>query len=153
MKRLLVVPIVLLVLIACNNGDTNNDSQAIAAGSDSANYTSVKWLDSAQNLGMLKFGEKKEISFHFQNTGNKPLFIISAQPGCGCTVADFPKGAIAAGDEGKVVAAFDTNKSHPGHFLKSITVTTNTTGTSTHMLTFEGDISEAPTKDSTGKRS
>lgn len=110
------------------------------AAADSANYTSVVYLDSAQQVGVLTMGEKIEISFDFKNTGNKPLYIVSAEPSCGCTVADFPKEPLAPDSLGKIVAVFDTNKSSAGHFTKVITVTTNTKPSATNVLTFSGEV-------------
>lgn len=142
MKTFFVSAVFAILLAACKNTPVNDTTAAAQSVTDSANYTSIQWFDSAQNLGALAFGDKKSIRFHFRNTGNKPLFIVSAIPGCGCTVADFPKGAIAPGEKGEIVAEFDTNKSNPGHFNKAITVVTNTTGSNSYTLTFEGEILE-----------
>ena len=125
---------------------------AASAGTDSATYTSVEWIDSLKDVGTIKFGETVNINFKFKNSGTYPLFIIAAQPGCGCTVTDFPKEAIAPGEEGTISAAFDTNKGHEGMFKKNINVTTNTTGTTSRVLYFTGTIVKPGAADSTGTK-
>lgn len=136
-----------LLIVSCKNNNSGNDnSAAIKAATDTVNFTTVQWIDSVQDLGALSFGETRQIKFHFKNTGNKPLFVISAVPGCGCTVADYPKEPIAPGKEGELVASFDTNKGHPGTFDKRITVTTNTKPNGNSMLGFTGTIKEKEEK-------
>lgn len=107
---------------------------------DTLNYSTIQWLDSIQPAGNLHFGDQSNITFRFKNIGDKPLYIISAEPGCGCTVAGFPKEAIAPGAEGKIVAGFDTKNQHEGNFRKNITVVTNSKYNTTHNLIFWGEI-------------
>lgn len=129
-----------ITLIACGSRENNKVlADGKNASQDSANFTTVRWLDSAQQIGTLQMGEVAQIKFRFKNVGDKPLFIISAEPGCGCTVADYPKEAIGKGKEGEIVAAFDTNKGMVGGFRKSINVKTNTTPGSAYLF-FEGEI-------------
>lgn len=140
---LILIP--LLILLSCNSAtdktsDTGTSATTADASNDTANYTTVQWLDSAQNLGVITHGETKEISFRFRNSGNKPLMIISASPGCGCTVADYPKEPIPPGGEGVIKAGYDTKNQHIGAFHKSISVVTNTSGNANHSLVFSGEI-------------
>ncbi len=127
--------------IACNNHDQPGQANA-AAITDTSKYTSIFWLDSIVNFGSVNMGEKVQVAFKFRNTGTKPLFLTNVKAGCGCTVPDFTKGAIAPGKEGVVTGAFDTNKSHPGEVRKNIFVTTNTQNGINHTLTFTGTIKE-----------
>ncbi len=116
------------------------NANAMAIATDTAKYTAIEWLDSIKNLGVLTKGDKAEIRFRFRNSGNKPLFIISAQPGCGCTIADYPREAIAPGEEGTIIAGFNTENQYEGDFNKSILVTTNTLGKQSFDLIFTGQI-------------
>ena len=59
----------------------------------------------------------------------------SVVPGCGCTVADYPKEPIAPGKEADITASFDS-KGREGQQHKEITVTANTKESSQHKLTF-----------------
>lgn len=124
--------------ISCNNS-TGNDAVNSKIANDSANYTSVHWMDSLVNFGTVKQGEKIHILFHCKNTGTKPLYIVSVQPSCGCTVASYTKEAIAPGAEGNVDAVFDSGHSNTPDVRKVISVTTNTIEASP-TLVFTGTV-------------
>ncbi|MDB5191457.1 MAG: hypothetical protein JWQ96_1020 [Segetibacter sp.] len=141
MKKIFLTGLIAISLFACQQKDKKTTaSTGTSAASDSANYTTIQWLDSIKNIGDLNVGQNAQIKFRFKNTGDKPLFIINAEPGCGCTVADFPKEAIAPGGEGEIVAGFDTKNQHGGEFRKNISVTTNTKYATGHILIFTGII-------------
>jgi hypothetical protein len=148
MKSYIVIASVILALASCGQPDVKTTNITNAA-SDSANYTTIQWIDSSKDVGTLNFGEKAEIKFRFKNSGDKPLLVISAQPGCGCTVADYPKEPIAPGHEGEIIAGFDSKKGSPGEFRKNIVVTTNTKGSTSTVLYFNGVIKKegAETRD------
>jgi hypothetical protein len=139
MKSLLTALLFFIVFIACKNTPATSVDQKRAA-TDTAKYTTIQWIDSIKNVGNVQFGETVSIPFKFKNTGNYPLMILSAEPGCGCTVTDFPKKAIAPGEEGTITAAFDSNKGHEGEFRKNINVSTNTKGSTSQVLYFMGTI-------------
>jgi hypothetical protein len=67
--------------------------------------------------------------------------IEKVQPGCGCTVADYPKEPIAPGQEGEIRAEFDT-KGREGVQKKNITVFANTRE-NTYTLYFDVTINKA----------
>src|SRR5687767_14756496 len=142
MKRLflLIFPIILL---ACNSVDekavASKNTAAVTNSPDTSQLTTIQWIDSVKNLGRINEGQKLEISFRFKNSGTKPLIIESVRPGCGCTVADYPKEPIAPGAEGEITGSFD---SHGRENLqrKEIAVTANTKGSPYHTLLFEVDV-------------
>ena len=144
MKSLLVIFIsgVLLASTACNNSSANNATTGKNAGQDTVNFTTAVWADSLQNFGTLEKGKQVKIVFHVKNTGDKPLFISSASPSCGCTVADYTKSAIPSGETGEVTASFDSNHGAAGKIHKSIAVVSNTSPART-TLVFEGQVEEA----------
>jgi len=146
MKRFFIVNLlVAFIMVGCKNkpGQGATMPMAVAAAGDTATYTTIQWLDTLENVGKLTFGDVATIKFRFMNSGTKPLFIVSAEPGCGCTIANYPKGAIAPGIEGVVTAAFDTNKGQVGAFRKSINVITNTRQSTYKILYFMGQITSA----------
>lgn len=128
-------------LASCQSHEEN----ITRAANDTANYTSMHWIDSVKNIGFVTAGTKTQIKFRFRNTGKKSLFIISARPGCGCTIADYPKEAIAPNGEGVITADYNVNKGTQGQFRKSISVVANTKGSANHNIFFYGEIK----KDST----
>ena len=150
MKKIFFIGSVVLIFTACNSNDkaasdkskkdTLSEAQKSSAISDSANYTTIQWLDSTtHDMGKMKEGEVLEVSYKFKNTGNKPLVISSVTASCGCTVPEKPENAIAPGEEGVIRAKFDSNgKSGAQH--KTVYVTANTTPAKDHQLNFTVDV-------------
>lgn len=120
-------------LTGCNHTDSSAALQA--AMKDSAQYTSIQWLDSTKIFGKITEGQKLQVSFRFKNTGATPLVIARVQPSCGCTVAEQPKEPIAPGGEGKITAIFNS-EGHPGLNQKTLHVTANTKGSQGYYLKF-----------------
>jgi hypothetical protein len=132
MKKLLILLVSLSVFTSClNNTDKEKLANSVSSAGnqtvtrDSANLTTIEWLDSAKHLGTITQGEVLKLDYRFKNTGNKPLIIASVRPGCGCTVADYPKEPIAPGETGIIKAEFDS-KGKEGFQSKSISVDANT---------------------------
>ena len=144
MKYLFIVSAVAGLLWACNASDSKSVTSAAATAdplTDSANYTSIKWMDStSQELGKVKQGQIAEISWHFKNSGDKPLVIQSVRPGCGCTVADQPNEPILPRKEGFIKAKFDSNGQHEGAHTKNVYVYANTAGNTIHELQFRVEV-------------
>lgn len=141
MKRffLLTLPV---LFFACNSDDQNavaKNPVVITNTTDTSNLTTVQWIDSIKNLGRINEGQKLEVAFRFKNTGDKPLIIQSVRPGCGCTVADYPKEPIPPGGEAEITGSFDS-KGRENLQRKEIAVTANTKGSPYHTLYFEVDV-------------
>jgi hypothetical protein len=137
----------LILFIACNTQVPNpkapdtgltGEQQLEKMRADTAGWTTVKWLDSIQNFGKVTDGEKVIISFHFVNTGKKPLIISNVSASCGCTVPEKPEKPIAPGEEGLIKAEFNSS-GRVGFASKDLTVTCNTS-TQTYNLHFEGVV-------------
>lgn len=144
MKQLIVLSTFIAFLTACGNADkktadaTTATTEQTEAASTPVEVTTVQWLDSAQNFGKVTDGEKVVITFHFKNTGTKPLVISNVQASCGCTVPSKPEEPIAPGAEGKITAEFNS-EGRVGKASKNITVTANTKESIT-VLMFEGEV-------------
>ena len=151
MKKIFFIWSVALLAAACNSNDksaannkskkdTLTEAQKSSAINDSANYTTVQWLDSTfHSMGKIKEGEVLEVAFKFKNTGNKPLVISSVTASCGCTVPEKPENAIAPGEEGVIRAKFDSN-GKSGMQQKTVYVTANTTPTKDYQLNFSVEV-------------
>ena len=154
MKNIFSSIALILTLVGCNQNDSQNTTEtaktseiavteaknAANAISDSANYTTIEWLDSTkQELGKIKEGQTPEISWKFKNTGSKPLIVINAQGTCGCTIAEKPEQPVAPGEEGVIKAKF-SSEGRLGVNEKQVIVTTNTQGNSTHYLNFKVEV-------------
>ena len=148
MKNIFFVFLVFAVAVSCNDTDTKLSDAANATETslpenpmgDSANYTSIQWIDSIQqNLGKINEGQTPEISWRFKNVGDKPLVIMNAQGTCGCTVAEKPEQPVAPGEEGVIKAKF-SSEGRTGFQEKQVIVTTNTKGNTAHYLNFKVEV-------------
>jgi len=127
---------------ACQDSTGTNIKAPANAQKDTANFTTIHWIDSLKDFGTAKMGDKVKIAYSFENTGNKPLFITEVRPTCGCTVADYTKTAVMPGKKGNVTAEFDTNHGVPGSVRKSIVVSSNTTNDTHFVLGFTGKVTK-----------
>ena len=98
-------------------------SFSAAAIAQEAGGPRLTLVDPLKDFGTVARGEKIAWDFTLKNTGDKPLEILSVQPTCGCTVADFDK-VIQPGATGKVHAVVDTTQ-FSGPISKGITVASN----------------------------
>lgn len=145
MMRLLIIFLFAAIIISCNNSTDKKSPMAVgnnieAALKDSANYTTIQWLDSLnKNFGKIAEGQKLEVSYSFKNTGEKPLVITRVQPSCGCTVAEQPTEPVAPGAMGTIKASFNS-EGRTGVNHKTLFVYANTKGTQSHELHFEVEV-------------
>jgi Protein of unknown function (DUF1573) len=146
MKFIIALSVLAIAAGGCNGPvkkEVTSTSPAVTAlpeeKKDTANFTTIQWIDSVKDYGKITEGQKLEVLYRFKNTGNKPLIIESVHPSCGCTVADPPKEPVAPGAEGEIKGSFDSNgKSGQQH--KTIFVMANTKGTQNHELSFTVDV-------------
>ncbi|TCJ13801.1 DUF1573 domain-containing protein [Flaviaesturariibacter flavus] len=148
MKAILLLSAAAVTLAACNANDSSAGAQSDSAHraraeqvmQDTANFTTIEWLDSTnQDLGKVMMGAKVEVVWRFRNSGNKPLVIERAQPGCGCTVAEKPEAPIAPGGEGRIRATFDS-EGRAGSNHKNVLVMANTKPRQDHDLQFSIEV-------------
>ena len=91
-----------------------------------------------------EFGDVKETGgpisydFKFKNTGDQPIVISNVQASCGCTTPDWTKTPVAPGQSGMIKAQYNP-LGRPGHFNKSLTITSNAIEATT-MLYIKGNV-------------
>ena len=147
MKKLLIV-LFAAGLFACQTADEKTSAaltqeQKDQAARDSANFTTIEWLDSTvKDLGQIKEGQVIEVSYRFKNTGDKPLIIAGVSASCGCTVPEKPEKPIAPGQEDVIKAKFDSKGRPKGENRKDVFVTANTKPQSSTQLSFKVVITE-----------
>lgn len=76
--------------------------------------------------------------FEFTNMADRPVKILNVKPSCGCTTPDWSREPIQPGKTGFIQARFNP-KGRPGHFSKSLTVTTDADA-STIVLHIRGSV-------------
>lgn len=132
----------LAFILSCQNNALQDDA-GLRYLQDSSSYTQVQWIDSIVSFGEVTQGKLLRIPFRYRNTGSRPLYLSNVRAACGCTVPEYTEGAVAPGDTGVVVAAFDTRLAEAGSVRKIMSVFTNTHGNRRHTLIFTGQIREA----------
>ena len=143
-KRMLFTALAFLVsfssLSAAEAPKAKADTKKAAAAADDASDKAPRLtiVEPVKDSGTVPKGEKLEWAFVVKNTGNADLQIISAKPGCGCTVTDFDK-VIKPGQTGKVTAHVDTTN-FAGPIAKGVTVETNDPSNPTAQLTLHAVV-------------
>jgi hypothetical protein len=132
-------------LCACQNKKVNTYENNLGivpehlAQMDTVNFTIIEFADSVKTFGKVKSGAPVLSKYKFRNAGKTVLYISSVYGNCGCTVADYPKQPIMPGEEGFITVTFNT-KDHPAYNRKTITVTSNTSNGTTHLLYLTGEV-------------
>ena len=110
----------------------------------------IKFENTTYDFGKIKEeGGKVTGKFVFTNVGNEPLELTNVRPGCGCTAANYTKGAIAPGEQGYIEATYNPYN-RPGAFNKNIRVTTNeprfteNEKATPHMIFIKGEVIKRP---------
>ncbi len=144
-----------LVMVSCGqdskDGERTISSDVVSIDATASGKTAtpgsapmIAFAEAKHNFGKITQGEIVSYSYVFVNNGGSDLVISSAQGSCGCTVPDYPKGAIKAGAQGKVDVKFDS-ASKSGLVQKTVTLVTNCTP-STVVLTIEATV-DVPEED------
>ena len=77
--------------------------------------------------------------YKFKNVGNVDLKLTNVHPGCGCTVAEYTREAVAPGGEGFVKATFSVAHKE-GRMEKAIMVTVNGNDKDIKLLSFTANV-------------
>ena len=129
-KSFLVVLLVNFVFLSScskSEGEQKIDSSVIE------NMTVIKFEKKELDFHLVEEGEVVQGSFVFTNEGKYPLVIYDVNTSCGCTVADYPKGEIAPGEQGTISVKYDSEGSSGMRISKEVTVNANTTPAKTKL--------------------
>lgn len=129
-KSFLIVLLVNFVFLAsCSKSESEQkiDSSVIE------NMTVIKFEKKELDFHLVEEGEVVQGSFVFTNEGKYPLVIYDVNTSCGCTVADYPKGEIAPGEQGTISVKYDSEGSSGMRISKEVTVNANTTPAKTKL--------------------
>lgn len=101
----------------------------------------LQFASKTHNFGTFKEEDGKQThSFEFVNESKQPIIIKQVRTSCGCTTPSWTRKPVAPGEKGYIKASFDP-KNRPGPFNKSITVTANTSP-STTILRIKGIVTK-----------
>ena len=147
MKKILLI-LLAAGLFACESADKETakvltQNERDNATKDSANFTSIQWLDSTYiDLGKVKEGQVVEVTYRFKNGGDKNLVIANVTASCGCTVPEKPEKPFSPGEEGMIKAKFDSKGRGKGETRKDVYVTANTNPENLTRLSFRVEITD-----------
>ena len=151
MKKILIILIFGISIPACKQADkkateaitpaTKQAGDLTKALEDSANFTTIHWLDSTyQDLGKVEEGQVVDVAFRLKNTGDKPLIVTKVSVSCGCTtITEKPNEPLTPGQEGVIKAKFDS-KNMAGERTREVYVTANTKKSTSHILILRVDV-------------
>lgn len=88
-------------------------------------YPVITFEEEEHDFGTIQQGDKVAHDFKFKNTGEADLMITSARGSCGCTVPEYPKTPIKAGESGNIKVSFNSAGKH-GETSKTVTLLCNT---------------------------
>ena len=132
MKQLLALTIlVIFSLISCKENVANKINKENLEVAKQRDYklnegaAAISFSKTEHDFGVINEGDIVETTFSFKNTGKSELIITNAVGSCGCTVPEWPKEPIAAGESGQIKVKFNSI-GKPNKQSKTITLTTNT---------------------------
>ena len=98
----------------------------------------VEWLSPTEyDFGVLDSTEEVYTEFEVRNISGEPILIDNVRPGCGCTVPDWPEGAIAPDSVFTLKVWY--NPKGPGYFREKIKVYFNLQRKA-EILYIEGEV-------------
>ena len=104
-------------------------------------FAELEWKKNVISYAAKPSDESVTALFHFANTGDHVVKILSTKTSCGCTVAQLEKDEYAPGELGTLKVKF-TFGDRSGHHTKQIEIYTNDPAKPTYLLTLEVDIPE-----------
>lgn len=135
MHKLLKISVMALGLLsfcACNHSGAQKDIDvdliqnpySAEGDEDGEQMPKMSFDCDMHDFGRITEGESIAYSFHFRNDGKRDLVISGCNASCGCTVADYPKGRIAPGEDGYVTVSFNS-RGKVGMQYQEVTVNSN----------------------------
>lgn len=108
-------------------------------------FTSLTAQEIQTDVTLVDYGVIKKDSdgkriFTLKNTGTKELIIENAVGNCGCTVPEYPKKPIAAGETFEIKVNYDTKR--VGTFAKQVKLYTNALNKNPLVLKIKGEVKE-----------
>ncbi|MEO8172707.1 MAG: DUF1573 domain-containing protein [Sediminibacterium sp.] len=157
-KIFLGLTLILSASVITVSAQTNaTPAKAVSNTASAAQATiSFKEPEFTHDFGAIPQGTPVSYNFIFTNTGKAPLVLSNAVGSCGCTVAEWPKEAIAPGKTGAIKVTY--NAASPNTFDRTVTLSSNATNPSV-VLHIKGDVkvpataAQAPTAPATQQAS
>jgi hypothetical protein len=96
---------------------------AFTASAQDNEKAEFKFNEEKHDFGKIPQGTPVTTVFEFTNIGKEPLILTEVRPTCGCTIADYTKTPVKAGEKGLIKITYNAAVAAP--FNKTIVVTSN----------------------------
>jgi len=96
---------------------------AFTASAQDNQKPEFKFNEEKHDFGKIPQGTPVTTKFEFTNVGQEPLILSDVKPTCGCTIADYTKTPVKAGEKGIITITYNAAAAYP--FNKTIVVTSN----------------------------
>ena len=133
MKNISLIALFILLTLSwssCHKGSGKGTEGDVSIAFDTAGH----------NFGEIPFSTEAEFEFIFSNTGSAPLLVTHVKSTCGCTIPEWSREPVKAGEKGSIRVSYDTHR--VGVFTKSIYVYSNA-GNGVQRLTVTGKVKAA----------
>jgi hypothetical protein len=99
-------------------------SQTPTAGNDNSVFgPGLEFKELNHDYGVIEQGGDGTYKFEFINSGTEPLILSNVRSSCGCTIPEWPREPINAGEGSSILVKYNTSRVGP--FTKSISVYSN----------------------------
>lgn len=98
-------------------------SQSFQSDNTNKKGTTIRFEKTEHDFGTIREGGDGTYEFVFHNAGSEPLLLNNVRSSCGCTIPEWSKEPIPAGETGMIKVSYNTRIT--GSFSKSITIYTN----------------------------
>jgi hypothetical protein len=118
MKKILasVLFVIATFSISCSQTPATADKKSVMGAA-------IEFKTLEHDFGTFEQGGNGTFEFVFTNTGSEPLVLSNVKSSCGCTIPEWPKDPIKAGESAAIKVSYDTQRI--GNFNKSISVYSN----------------------------
>ncbi|MBO5553203.1 MAG: DUF1573 domain-containing protein [Paludibacteraceae bacterium] len=118
-------------------------SMALVAVAMMAQQPVITFEKTEHDFGKINEADGRvSVVFSFKNEGMSALILSNVRASCGCTTPSWPKEPINPGETGEITVTYNPN-GRPGHFSKTITITSNATE-ATKKLFIKGEVIPKP---------
>lgn len=118
-------------------------SMALVAVAMMAQQPVITYDKTEHDFGKINEADGKVTTiFTFKNEGMSALVLSNVRASCGCTTPNWTKEPINPGETGEITVTYNPN-GRPGHFSKTITVTSNATEPTTKLF-IKGEVIPKP---------
>ena len=122
MKKLSLLMVLMLGLGLSLTAQTDSDPN-VANVVEVVQGPNMVFVKTVVDYGTIEKGSDPYRVFAFANKGTEPLIIKHAKGSCGCTVPEYAKAPVGAGESSEIKVRYDTQRVGP--FTKTVTITTN----------------------------